>query len=380
VAARLVAAEVAVDPYSLYNAYRLLLIHEDPAALERADRQEHVRTDPKLRGSLLVLDSYDFPYVTRDTAGLERLAERVRPAAAELRLSPDQLNAIAVAAGDELLGAERAAREVDLHEGAAYIRKHVWPRLQLYRRQNQRNPGWTYLARRSELERVVSELKVGDVDEEAEREARQAWAGLNPRQQDYLVAAYRIQRQRPRAWIRYGYDEAGLPTELRSAIRRARARDPGTGSTWNALEARALLECRYVLPDGFDESQLEVRLTRPGHLAARIGQGEAERQLRERQHELLNRLEVIIEYTQGWGANLHKLCEVLAEVAPEDVTDTAARLLTAKIEPRVRRVEADLAGIRLGLARLREASHREQPAPTVRRSRRRGGSPTGAEG
>src|SRR5215470_17321630 len=117
VAARLVAAQVTVDPYSLYNAYRLLLIREDPSALERRDRQDYVRPDPELRGSLLVLDSYEFPFVTRDSAGLERLTERVQPAAAELQLSTDQLEAIAAAASDELLGAERAARELDPARG-----------------------------------------------------------------------------------------------------------------------------------------------------------------------------------------------------------------------------------------------------------------------
>ena len=47
----------------------------------------------------------------------------------------------AAAAGDELLGAARASPELELHEAAAYIRKHVWPRLQLYRRPNRSNPG-----------------------------------------------------------------------------------------------------------------------------------------------------------------------------------------------------------------------------------------------
>jgi hypothetical protein len=202
---------------------------------------------------------------------------------------------IAPAAGDELLGAERAARELDLHEGGAYVRKHLWPRLQLYRRQNRSNPGWTDLTRRSELDRVVRELKIGASSSNEKHEARQARACLNPRQQDYLVATYRLQRQRPRAWIRYGLDDEGFRNPLSSAIGRDRTRDPGTGSTWNALEARALVECRYVLPPGFEESHLEVSLTRSGHQAAKVGLDETERQRRERQHELLNALELIVK-------------------------------------------------------------------------------------
>lgn len=106
-----------------------------------------MRPDPELQDSLPVMDSYDFPYVTRDPDWLERLADRVRSAAAELQVNQERREAIAAAAGDELLGAERAAPELELHEGAADIRKHVWPRLQLYRRPNRSNPGWPWRGR-----------------------------------------------------------------------------------------------------------------------------------------------------------------------------------------------------------------------------------------
>ena len=74
----LVAVGVPLNASSLYNAYRLLLIHDDTAVVGDSDRQKYVRPDPELRDSLPVMDSYDFPYVTRDPDWLERLADRVR--------------------------------------------------------------------------------------------------------------------------------------------------------------------------------------------------------------------------------------------------------------------------------------------------------------
>ena len=138
IAAHLVAVGVPLNPFSLYNAYRLLLIHDDTAVVADRDRQRYVRPDPELRDSLPVMDSYDFPHVTRDPDWLERLADRVRSAAAELQVNQERREAI---------GAERAAPELELHEGAAHIRKHVWPRLQLYRRPNRSNPGWPWRGR-----------------------------------------------------------------------------------------------------------------------------------------------------------------------------------------------------------------------------------------
>jgi hypothetical protein len=369
-AAHLVAAGVPLTKSAIYNVYRLALIHEDTLVLERDASQEYVRPDLKLRSSLLVLDGYDFPHVEHYGDALERLAERVGSAAAELRLSPERREAIAVAADDSLLGAERAARELDIYEGAAWVRKHLWPRLQLYRRENRSNPGWTYLARRSELERLARELRAGQASSEEEREARQAWTGLNARQQDYLVAAYRLQHARPRAWIRYGLDDEGFHTELYRAIQRERARDPGTGSTWNALESRGLVECRYVMPPGFDESQLEVRLTRRGHVAGKLGQDEAERRLRERQHELLNDLERVYKNRIDWSTSLHRLRAVLAATVPEDLTPEARRLLADGIEPGVLQIGEDLGVIRQALERLQEAAA-DPPTAGGDRGRRR---------
>jgi hypothetical protein len=371
-AAHLVAAGVPLDRSALYNVYRFVLLPEDPWVLEREAGQEHVRPDPKLRGSLLALDGYAFPYVDHFGDALERLAERVRPAAAELRLSPERREAIAIAAGDGLLGAESAGRELEIYEGAAWIRKHLWPRLQLYRRENRSNPGWTYLARRSELERLARELRAGQTSSDEEREAQQAWADLNSRQQDYLVATYRLQRNRPRAWVRYGLDDQGFHTELYGAIQRERARDPGTGSTWNALESRGLVECRYVRPPHFDESQLEVRLTRRGHLAGKLGQDEAERRLRERQHELLNRLDRVYEDRGRWTGSLSRLRAALEKSVPEDLTPEARRRLSVGIEPGLRQVEEDLGVIRQALERLGEAGPGPVPGGGGRgRGRRR---------
>jgi Helix-turn-helix domain len=53
--AHLVAAGVPLGRSRLYKAYRLLLVHEDPAGHRDRQRQEYVTPDPELRNSLLAL-------------------------------------------------------------------------------------------------------------------------------------------------------------------------------------------------------------------------------------------------------------------------------------------------------------------------------------
>jgi hypothetical protein len=94
------------------------------------------------------------------------------------------------------------------------------------------------------------------------------WNALNERQRTYVRAIYDIdqaqeqrergrfvrgERSRPAAeWrqIEYGLLPGfpPVPSQLYEAIERQGLRDEGAGSTFNALEARKLIECHYGAP------------------------------------------------------------------------------------------------------------------------------------
>lgn len=136
------------------------------------------------------------------------------------------------------------------------------------------------------------------------------WAELNERQRDYLRTLYECDQaeeasRRERAarghwdrtparvwrWQMYGPADSALYTRLRTAG----LVDPGTGSTWTALENRRLVQCRYV-PDTFGMQLLEVQITALGRKLVRAATGEQrpkpppKGQLRERQWAALARL------------------------------------------------------------------------------------------
>jgi len=89
-----------------------------------------------------------------------------------------------------------------------------------------------------------------------------SWGDLNERQQEYLQAVYEVDQEqeadehsiwtrggRPRParewrWIEYGVFD-GVPTDLYSKLHLRHLIDEGTGSTFNALEARNLITCKY---------------------------------------------------------------------------------------------------------------------------------------
>jgi hypothetical protein len=123
------------------------------------------------------------------------------------------------------------------------------------------------------------------------------WGGLNERQRTYLREAYlldqdteagiRLSRARgfyhdPPAsewrWLRYGYvhdvdDPSGLALRLRGAgVERTKRVDQGTGSTWQALARRGLMETRYVPHPLVPTLLLEVRLTRLGRRVVRAAE------------------------------------------------------------------------------------------------------------
>jgi hypothetical protein len=122
------------------------------------------------------------------------------------------------------------------------------------------------------------------------RQPIDAWNALNERQQIYLRAIYEIdqaqeqqergsfvrgERSRPAAeWrqIEYGLLPGfpPFPSALFEAIEQAGLRDEGTGSTFNALEARKLIVCHYP----GRETPLSVVITALGRRVARAGMGE----------------------------------------------------------------------------------------------------------
>lgn len=117
----------------------------------------------------------------------------------------------------------------------------------------------------------------------------QLWQELNDRQQKYVLAIYdvdQIQEQDARgAWKRGEpsrpasewrwmlYATAGMPprdTALKARLRELDLIDQGTGSTFEALERRKLIECSYDVPP----DQVRVKLTTAGRRLARHGLGD----------------------------------------------------------------------------------------------------------
>jgi hypothetical protein len=111
------------------------------------------------------------------------------------------------------------------------------------------------------------------------------WARLNARQQSYLKLIYQIDRvtereEKQRAfrgqrrpaevwrWLFYGDVALDVASPLKQSICDEHLVDPGTGSTFQALEQRKLIECRGAVP------QLDVKLTPLGRKVARTGLGE----------------------------------------------------------------------------------------------------------
>lgn len=138
------------------------------------------------------------------------------------------------------------------------------------------------------------------------------WIELNERQRAYLRALYECDQateaaRRERAarvfydrtpasvWRWQMYGPVAPPSQLYTVLRSAGLVDPGTGATWQALEARKLVQCRYV-PDAFGVQLLEVQITSLGRKVVRAATVEQrpkvapKGQLRERQWAALARL------------------------------------------------------------------------------------------
>jgi len=121
------------------------------------------------------------------------------------------------------------------------------------------------------------------------------WQDLNERQQEYLKAIYETdqeqeehergtwnRRGRPRAahewrWMEYG-TFYGIHTPLKMKIFLRKLQDEGTGSTFNALEQRGLIKCKYTWErrngEQVDERLLMVQITKEGRKLVRSATGE----------------------------------------------------------------------------------------------------------
>jgi hypothetical protein len=112
---------------------------------------------------------------------------------------------------------------------------------------------------------------------------QEIWRSLNERQQKYLEFIYIedqvAERWAKGSWIRgessepasewrklfYGDVALNQASKLKTRLIQANLVDPGTGSTFQALERRNLIECDGMVPD------LDITLTRFGRKIARIG-------------------------------------------------------------------------------------------------------------
>jgi hypothetical protein len=93
---------------------------------------------------------------------------------------------------------------------------------------------------------------------------------LNQRQWVYLRAVFDQEQQEKAAGCWILYNAAGSP--LLERLQRAGVRDPGTGSTFSALERRGLVRCRYQW-GVLGEPILAVRLTQEGRQLVRETRG-----------------------------------------------------------------------------------------------------------
>jgi hypothetical protein len=121
------------------------------------------------------------------------------------------------------------------------------------------------------------------------------WGDLNERQQHYLQAIYETDQEqeteergmwrrggKPRPasawrWIEYG-TFYGIHTPLKMKIFLRNLQDEGTGSTFNALEQRGLITCKYTWKrkngEQVDERLLMVQITKEGRKVVRAATGE----------------------------------------------------------------------------------------------------------
>ena len=121
------------------------------------------------------------------------------------------------------------------------------------------------------------------------------WEDLNDRQQKYLQAIYEVDQEqeefergqwnrggRPRPasawrWMEYG-TFYGQHSPLKMKIFLRKLQDEGTGSTFNALEQRGLIKCKYTWErrngEQVEEQFLMVQINKEGRKLVRAATGE----------------------------------------------------------------------------------------------------------
>lgn len=121
------------------------------------------------------------------------------------------------------------------------------------------------------------------------------WEDLNERQQAYMKCIYETDQEqeehergtwncggRPRPasvwrWIEYG-TFYGVPSPLKMKIFLRKIQDEGTGSTFDALERRGLITCKYTWErkngEQIEERFLMVQITKEGRKLVRSAIGE----------------------------------------------------------------------------------------------------------
>lgn len=218
-------------------------------------------------------------------------------------------------------------------------------------------------------------------------------AELNDRQRAYLRALYDCDQAKEAErrmsasrgfydrtpaseWRFVMYGPVAPPSALYTALRSAGLVDSGTGSTWQALEDRGLVQCRYVR-DPLGVQLLEVQITPAGRKLIRAATGEQrpkpppKGQLRERQWAALVRLYIAgdegelseaMMYGPGgfdWQRTLLRLREYKPAALMEEFHDPEVYLLA-----RMRLTSAGRALYEREWARYRELYPEvEAPAP-----------------
>jgi hypothetical protein len=123
---------------------------------------------------------------------------------------------------------------------------------------------------------------------------QKAWAGLNERQQKYMLLIYEADQENEKEWNGRDwqsrpkksaaewrwlmYDDVNVYNPLRPKLLKAKLIDEGTGSTFEALERRGYIQTQYRKPLGYEsnplqESFLHVCITALGRKLVRANLG-----------------------------------------------------------------------------------------------------------
>jgi hypothetical protein len=195
------------------------------------------------------------------------------------------------------------------------------------------------------------------------------WQGLNERQQKYMQAIYEVDQEQEEwekgaytrgdrarkaevwRWIDYATFGVLYPfeTALKQRIRILKLADEGTGSTFNALESRGFIVCRYMHVDRdeaytSDERFLSLQITQSGRKLVRTALGITP--VKRKPGELTENQQVYADKI------------IAAGIAPREEVENAFRSKESKDEERIHNWGSTLGYIQ---RREREKYEREHP-------------------